>query len=412
MAKHKVLSLQVRNVMRVEAASVDTHGKNVVTVGGENGQGKSSFLNCIQFAVSGKKSIPSEPLRRGASRGDIVVDLGEIKITREFTKDESTLTVIAADGSKIKRPQELLDTLYNKLSFDPLAFTLMTAGEQLKMLRTLLGLDESLDAEEAKAQAARKIAKRDADNAKALCDAATSYPGVPDKPVSVADLSTQVLSASEHNQRRDGMLQVISTSKDTIVSSEQRIAKLLAEIDELEGNINTANEEIAFQEDLLKKTPLIDIAAIQEELLNAEETNKKVAANAKRAELFKASMTAKTKADACEEAVEVVRQKKRDAIENAKFPVAGLGFGDGCVTYNGIPFDQASMAEQMRVSVGIAAAMAPDLRVCLVRDGSLLDNKSMALLGQLAEEHDLQVWVEMVRSDEPCTVQIVDGQSQ
>ncbi|WP_164894988.1 hypothetical protein, partial [Mesorhizobium sp. M7A.F.Ca.AU.001.01.1.1] len=75
----------------------------------------------------------------------------------------------------------------------------------------------------------------------------------------------------------------------------------------------------------------------------------------------------------------------------------------------GQPLDQASQAEKIRVSVAIAAAMSPKLKVAIIKDGSLLDKKSWALLEQFAIEHDLQVFVETVDSTRPTAIVIEDG---
>jgi hypothetical protein len=57
----------------------------------------------------------------------------------------------------------------------------------------------------------------------------------------------------------------------------------------------------------------------------------------------------------------------------------------------------------------MAMAMSPDLRVILIRDGSLLDSTNMALIEEMAAEHDYQVWLEVVREDGAMGVVIEDG---
>ena len=99
----------------------------------------------------------------------------------------------------------------------------------------------------------------------------------------------------------------------------------------------------------------------------------------------------------------------REAIAAAKMPVAGLGFGDGVVTYNDIPFDQASSAEQLRVSLAIAMAANPKLRVIRIEDGSLLDEDSLAQIAAMAKDHDYQVWIERVETSGKVGFVIEDG---
>lgn len=99
-------------------------------------------------------------------------------------------------------------------------------------------------------------------------------------------------------------------------------------------------------------------------------------------------------------------------MAQAEFPVDGLGFDDSGVTYQGVPFAQASAAEQLRVSVAIAMALNPTVRVIRIADGSLLDSENVALIGEMAADRGYQVWLETVRdagADGPGIV-IEDGQ--
>ena len=58
----------------------------------------------------------------------------------------------------------------------------------------------------------------------------------------------------------------------------------------------------------------------------------------------------------------------------------GLALGNGEVLLNGLPLSQASGAEQLRLSMAIAMAGNPKLRVLRIKEGSLLDDDNLALL--------------------------------
>ena len=83
----KVKQLTAENVLRLKAVNItpDENG-NMIVIGGNNAQGKTSVLQSIEMALAGKNSIPSEPIHRGASKGNIVVDLGDMIIERHFTQ--------------------------------------------------------------------------------------------------------------------------------------------------------------------------------------------------------------------------------------------------------------------------------------------------------------------------------------
>ena len=78
--------------------------------------------------------------------------------------------------------------------------------------------------------------------------------------------------------------------------------------------------------------------------------------------------------------------------------------------FDGIPFDQVNTAEQLRISVAIAAAMNPKLKVMLIRHGNDLDAESFALLGVLAAENGLQVWIERIEGGKGAVI-IEDGRA-
>ena len=98
------------------------------------------------------------------------------------------------------------------------------------------------------------------------------------------------------------------------------------------------------------------------------------------------------------------------AIENAALPVAGLTFADDVgVKFGGVPFSQLSGAERLKVSLAMGIALNPSLRVLLIRDGSLLDEDNLKVVAEMAERHDMQVWIERVGKGEECSVVLEDG---
>ena len=101
---------------------------------------------------------------------------------------------------------------------------------------------------------------------------------------------------------------------------------------------------------------------------------------------------------------------KADAITTAAMPVPGLGFGEGSVTFDGVPFDQAETSAQIRVGVAIAMAANPKLRVIRIKEGSFLDPDNLALIAEMARAHDYQVWLERVDTSGKVGVVIDDGQ--
>jgi len=90
-------------------------------------------------------------------------------------------------------------------------------------------------------------------------------------------------------------------------------------------------------------------------------------------------------------------------------PIKGLSVDKDGVTYKGFPFSQLSDSEQLKVSMAIAMAVNPKLKVIRVRDGSLLDEENMKIIREMANNNDFQIWIERVEQGEVGFI-IEDGE--
>ena len=80
------------------------------------------------------------------------------------------------------------------------------------------------------------------------------------------------------------------------------------------------------------------------------------------------------------------------------------------VYLNGLPFEQASGAVKIKTSVALGIKMNPELKVLIIRDGSLLDANSMKTIETMADENDAQIWIERVGDKDKNAILIVDGE--
>jgi AAA domain-containing protein len=141
----KIIQFTAENVKRLKCVDI-TPKTNVVQVTGKNGNGKSSILDSIFWALGGEKNIQDVPIRRGADSARIRLDLGDMVVERKFGKGEG-LTVRNKTGAKAGTddrllpkygsPQEILDALLGRLSFDPLAFSKKKPREQYDDLKSI-----------------------------------------------------------------------------------------------------------------------------------------------------------------------------------------------------------------------------------------------------------------------------------
>ena len=408
----KVIRLEAENVKKLTAVDI-TPASHVVEITGKNGAGKTSVLDSLWWALAGTSEIQAQPIRKGEEKARIRLDLGDLVVIRRFNAQEdgtftTTVTVENAEGARYPGPQQMLDALVGELTFDPLDFTRKSAREQFETLKRLTGVDfAEIETKRREAFDQRTEANRKVRDLKAM---QASLGGMPDDaPTERVDeqaLVEKMARAAEHNgdvQRRENARE----------AAKQKIEELTTGIAELETRITALQAERAALrkrlDDAPDLPPLIDTNALSNEITRARGINILVEQGERRAKVAADLLQAEAEAGDLTARIDQLDQDKRDAISQAKMPVEGLGLGEDAVMLSGMPFDQASDAEQLRASVAIAAAANPKLRIIRVRDGSLLDQESMGLLAAFAAEHDMQVWIETVQSGRPGAILIEDG---
>lgn len=422
----RIVRLEAENVKRLRAVAVEPDG-SLVVVGGRNGQGKSSLLDAIMYALGGQSAVCERPLRDGTSRGRVTVDLGDLVVKRTFTAGGGgTLTVLGKDGAPLRSPQAILDRLVGRLTFDPLAFSKMEPKRQLETLRELVGVDfADLDDRRAAIYAERTAVGREVRQVEAQLGAMPLWSDAPKEDVSIPGLLAE-LAAIEKARREADAAHVAANAMRANARAEIEAGEALdREIAALERRLVDLREErICLAAGAASATREADEAAVRARELEAavpddgpiraaiagaEEVNAKRRANDARALVFERLEGLSSRYDAMTAEIAEIDAEKAKAIAALKFPVPGLSFGEDGVLFGGVPFEQASSAEQIRVSVAMGLAMHPRLRVLLIRDGSLLDMDSLAMVAEMAAEADAQVWLERVGDGEECSLVIEDG---
>jgi DNA repair exonuclease SbcCD ATPase subunit len=396
----KIIELQAENIKRLAAVEIKPDG-NVVEITGRNGSGKTSVLDSIWWALTGKDSIQAEPIRNGEQQARIQVDLGELIVTRTFKRKGDTdyttaLTVVDADGGKLKSPQTILDALVGELTFDPLEFTRLRPREQFDQLKGFVpGIDfDELEAADRRDYEARTEINREIKRLQAQADAITVDPHLPFEPVDESEIVRQAEAANQAQRLAD--------ERD----------RLRAQANDLRRQARDLDNQAADLEDEINSLDAIagdDAADLTERLRNAREINAAIAERDRKNQLRSEWQKLTEQSEQLTNTMRARAEEKQRAITEAEMPVSGIGFGDGEILLNDVPFNQASDAEQLSTSVAIAMAMNPRLRVIRIRDGSLLDDESMARLVQLATDRDYQVWIETVSAGKPGAVVIENG---
>lgn len=419
----KIIKLTAENVKKLKAVEITPTGE-IVTIAGRNAQGKSSVLDAIWYALAGTTNIPAQPIRHGETKARIKLDLGEIVVERRFTPSGSTLVVESAEGARYSSPQKMLDALIGELSFDPLVFARMAPTKQFDELRRIANFEidiEKLDIENRAAYAVRTEVNREAKQKRAAAAAIVLPPGLPDTAVSESSYLDQIEAAAEVNgdiERRKGkrasLLDKANRLKADAVALMNEANALRERAAVADKEATRAREEAGELMVRLEEAPPlpapVDVSDLRRQLDEARGINAAIASRGRRDDLLGEAVRLDNQSKSLTAEMERRENAKRDAIMAAHLPVDGLGFGDGIVTYRGVPLEQASSAEQLKVSLAIAMATNPRLRVIRIQDGSLLDEDSLEAIGVMARDGDYQVWIETVRSDGQVGIVIEDGE--
>lgn len=404
----KIIRLTAENVKRLRAVDITPDGTMQV-ITGRNAQGKSSVLDAIWLALGGgaASKATTQPIRDGEKTASVRLDLGDLVVTRTWAGDKTTLTVASAEGARYTSPQKMLDDLVGRLSFDPLAFTHLTPAAQRDALLSLVDLPfdpADIDRRRAALYDERTTIGREGKAAEGHLASLPAVPAdTPDAEVSSAALFAELRAAQEQSWENDRVMRAAEVAQSATECAE---AALFAAQEAYDAAVLENRDALAAAR-ALPGAP--DTSALEERLASLDQVNAAVRAKAERGRVAKTVADTRARYEAKTTAIDTLDREKADGLAAAVFPIPGLGFDEEGVTYQGVPFTQASSAEQIRVSLAMAMALNPKLRVIRILDGSLLDAENLALVAEMAAEHDYQVWIERVADGSGVGVVIEDG---
>lgn len=394
----KIERALIQNFKGVKIVDISL-AKNMILITGQNGSGKSSFLDGIMTALSGKDKSIIQPVHDGADRALMKINLDGYTVTRVITEKTNRLEITSDNGDVKKSPQEWLNEHIGNLKFDPIEFSKMDDKKQRQVLIDLAGLN--LEEEDEKIKAIyneRQLVGRDLEKV-AVQDENTVARSMVlslQEEVNITELSKKITELSEKHNKY-----VSAQSQIGVIDSE--IDRLLKRIDELK----------------VERIPLIEVKDIEEDLeslknslANAEQENAKIrnaktimAADGQYKEINNRynELTAK---------LEEQRNIKLQLLSAAKFPIDGLTIDDDGVFYNNIPFSQLSSSQKIVIGTMIAIELIPEngVKLIIIREGSLLDNKALDYLEKVSKEKDVQFLIEYVTDDEKKGIYIEEGE--
>jgi DNA repair exonuclease SbcCD ATPase subunit len=265
---YRIVHLQASNIQCLKADGVEiVPNRSTIVLTGRNGMGKSSVINSIAWTLGGTKLIPEQPIRRGASKAETMIDLGDFIASLKITQGSGAkLSLKSKDGLDIRQPATALKSLTNEILIDPVAF--LRLGEtpegrrkQGETLRQLVGLDfGALDEKKEQAYDSRWAKNAELDKAKATLSGYTLQAGVPEEEISVKDLMAQIESVEReeieltdrYNTNMDGAMNLArklngeyDRIKELFESTGRQITEALEKLAESDADIKLAEQALA-----------------------------------------------------------------------------------------------------------------------------------------------------------------------
>uniref|UniRef100_A0A6M3J9A7 Putative ATPase domain containing protein n=1 Tax=viral metagenome TaxID=1070528 RepID=A0A6M3J9A7_9ZZZZ len=430
----RITELRASNVLRLVAIDI-TPPQDIVEVAGNNGQGKTSTLKAIEAVLRGAKAFPPRLVRDGQREARIDVDLGDFKVRRCVSPSGGmTVEIIRnEDGAKIDRPQEFLDSLIGRITFDPLDF-LRDKKRRVETMLQITELEEPLDVIALKRKEEfekRTLAKRLLRDKQGALKELPTPKNAPDAEVDTAELVARrriAQKALDDRLAKDKALADLEAAEDSKLSAisavEIEIARLVEiEIARLEEQLEKAQwaYEVAVDARVRKageilaldKIEVFELALreIDQTIETAGDQNKRFANAKSYRDQAKAVDTLEREVEVMTETIDGLDAEKLRLFEEAGYPVAGLKFGEDDLTLDGIPFEQCSDALQLRTSMEIAAATNPHIRVILLRRANDLDDQALEAVKGFAKERRFQIWLERIHPSDDASIILEEGEA-
>ena len=406
----KINKLEIENVKRVKAVTIEPTSNGLTILGGNNNQGKTSVLDAIAWALGGNKYKPSKPTRDGSMNPPTLrVELSNGLIVERKGKN-SDLKV--TDPSGQKAGQQLLDSFVEELAINLPKFIESSSKDKANTLLQIIGVGEKLwelDRKEEKLYSERRAIGQIADQKKKYAAEQPQYPEAPNELVSISDLihkQQDILARNGENarkrQNREEIRSKLHQSEERLKQIKEALAEEESKHEKLMGDYIIANKSI---EELVDEST----EEIEASISDIEEINRKVRANLDKEKAEEDAKEYEKQYNNLSAEIDKVRDERTSLLDSADLPLPGLSVEDGELVFEGQKWDNMSGSQQLRVSTAIVRKLKPECGFVLLDKLEQMDIPTLNEFGKWLESEGLQAIATRVSSGEECQIIIEDG---
>lgn len=399
----KINELLIENVKRVKAVQFEPSADGLTIIGGRNGQGKTSVLDAIAWALGGNSYKPSVPERDGALvPPNLHIELSNGLIVERKGKN-STLKVTDPNGNK--SGQQLLNEFVSTLALDLPKFINGSDKDKADSLLKILGIGDvlaHLDTKENQLYAQRTEVGRIADRKKKAADEMPMYPNVPKEPVSATELIKQqqeILARNGENEQK----------RQNAARYERMLAEAQIAFDEAKAALQKAEQDCLTARKSAEDLHDESTAELEKNLAEIEALNIKIRANSTKEAAEVEANNLQQEYDGLTEQIESVREERNKLLDSAELPLPGLSVKDGKLIYNNMPWDGMSGSDQLKVATAIVRKLNPQCGFVLMDKLEQMDLETLQEFGAWLKQEGLQVIATRVSTGDECSIIIEDG---
>jgi hypothetical protein len=384
---------------------VDVKGNNLILIG-DNGVGKSSFMQFIEIALGKNTNIPPNAL----GEGEVIVDRNglEYKFQVKIKDGKSKIIITTPDGMRDDRKGTIAN-LIGAIDFDINEFVSLSESvpgrrKQVEIFKSLLPTEtiEFFNTME------NKIKMDETDRTEVGRKIKAIEGSLKENPLYGSHLTIEKIEIGNAQEE----LQKATTHNSNVDRISNGIDRKLSELDELKAKVAILEKEIVDGKAWLEKNQPIDTAALFDKINNASEQNTKWNEAQRIIGQEKELQELQSEYGDLGALVNSSKEAIQDAIRDMDSPVDGLSFDNENLIYNGHVVSESTLATSEIIELGVKLKMAQnkDFGVLFIEHGESLGEKRLKDIQNIAAENNWQIIMEQVqRGTGKLQIEIMEG---
>ena len=405
-----ISKFEIENVKRVKVVKVKPDATGLTILGGDNGQGKTSVLDAIAYALGGEKYRPSKFSREGS------VNPGTIKIVMSnglvVERKGKNAALKVTDPSGQKAGQTLLDSFVSTLALDLPKFLDASSKDKANTLLKIIGVGDQLaamDMKEKELFSERTVTGRTADTKAKFAENQPYYPDAPKELISASELIQKQQDILARNAQR----QQWQRDHDALINKSMRIDEQIEDLQKrilaLKQDKQTVMEQIRAGEKTPAEMKMESTAELEQNLAQIDEINRKVRANLDKERAEEDAKGYREAYDQLTVKINEIREARKKLLDGADLPLPGLSIEDGELIYKGQKWDNMSGSQRLIVATAIVRKLNPECGFVLMDKLEQMDLHTLKEFGVWLEQEGLQVIATRVSTGDECSIVIEDG---